>query len=219
MARNKFPEETRRLIVETAAKLFLEKGYEKTSIQDIINNLGGLSKGAIYYHFKSKEEIMYAVADLLYADSDKAMAEICRRKDLNGRQKLREIFRASVEATSRRQMTEVLPDMLKNPQFLVLFLETSVQKESPDLLTPVIEEGISDGSIVTDYPRELAEVLMLLGNLWLNPLVYKGDTETVMRRVSFYKELTGKLGLDLVTSDMLEILKESIAVCEEKEEK
>ena len=85
MARNKFPEETRRLIVETAAKLFLEKGYEKTSIQDIINNLGGLSKGAIYYHFKSKEEIMYAVADLLYADSDKAMAEICRRKDLNGR--------------------------------------------------------------------------------------------------------------------------------------
>ena len=181
MARNKFPEETRRLIVETAAKLFLEKGYEKTSIQDIINNLGGLSKGAIYYHFKSKEEIMYAVADLLYADSDKAMAEICRRKDLNGRQKLQEIFRASVEVTSRRQMTEVLPDMLKNPQFLVLFLETSVQKESPDLLTPVIEEGISDGSIVTDYPRELAEVLMLLGNLWLNPLVYKGDTETVMR--------------------------------------
>ena len=50
MARNKHPEETVNLILETAARLFMEKGYEHTSIQDIINNLGGLSKGAIYHH-------------------------------------------------------------------------------------------------------------------------------------------------------------------------
>ena len=67
MARNKYPEETRNLIIDTAARLFVEKGYEHTSIQDIINNLGGLSKGAIYHHFKSKDEIMNAVADKLYA--------------------------------------------------------------------------------------------------------------------------------------------------------
>ena len=54
MARNKYPEETRNLIIDTAARLFVEKGYEHTSIQDIINNLGGLSKGAIYHHFKSR---------------------------------------------------------------------------------------------------------------------------------------------------------------------
>ena len=65
MARNKYPEETRNLIIDTAARLFVEKGYEHTSIQDIINNLGGLSKGAIYHHFKSKDEIMNAVADKL----------------------------------------------------------------------------------------------------------------------------------------------------------
>ena len=56
MARNKHPEETRNLIIDTAARLFIEQGYEHTSIQDIINHLGGLSKGAIYHHFKSKEE-------------------------------------------------------------------------------------------------------------------------------------------------------------------
>ena len=54
MARNKYPEATKKLIIETAGRLFLEKGYEHTSIQDIIDNLGGLSKGAIYHHFKSK---------------------------------------------------------------------------------------------------------------------------------------------------------------------
>ena len=39
MARNKYPEETKKLIVDTAARLFMEKGYDHTSIQDIIDNL------------------------------------------------------------------------------------------------------------------------------------------------------------------------------------
>ena len=52
MARNKHHEETVGRILDVASRLFLEKGYEHTSIQDIINNLGGLSKGAIYHHFK-----------------------------------------------------------------------------------------------------------------------------------------------------------------------
>lgn len=63
MARNKYPEETVNLILDVAGRLFMEKGYEHTSIQDIIDNLGGLSKGAIYHHFKSKEEILDAVTD------------------------------------------------------------------------------------------------------------------------------------------------------------
>ena len=54
MARNKYPEETRNLIIDTAARLYSEKGYDHTSIQDIIDHLGGLSKGAIYHHFKVK---------------------------------------------------------------------------------------------------------------------------------------------------------------------
>ena len=60
MARNKHPEETVNLILDVAFRLFMEKGYEHTSIQDIINQLGGLSKGAIYHHFKSKEDILIA---------------------------------------------------------------------------------------------------------------------------------------------------------------
>ncbi len=43
MARNKHPEETVNLILDKAFDLFMEKGYEHTSIQDLLNNLGGLS--------------------------------------------------------------------------------------------------------------------------------------------------------------------------------
>lgn len=63
MARNKYPEETIRRILDVAQGLFLEKGYDSTSIQDIIDGLGGLSKGAVYHHFKSKEDIFNAVGD------------------------------------------------------------------------------------------------------------------------------------------------------------
>ena len=54
MARNKHPEETVEKILAVSAKLFMEKGYEHTTLQDIIDNLGGLTKGAIYHHFKGR---------------------------------------------------------------------------------------------------------------------------------------------------------------------
>ena len=56
MGRNKYPEETIRKILDTAERLFIEKGYDHASLQEIIDETG-LSKGAIYHHFTSKEDI------------------------------------------------------------------------------------------------------------------------------------------------------------------
>ena len=61
MARNKYPEITVEKILEVSQRLFLTKGYDNTTIQDIVDELGGLTRGAIYHHFKSKEEIMDAL--------------------------------------------------------------------------------------------------------------------------------------------------------------
>ena len=47
MARNKYPEVTVEKILEVSQRLFMEKGYDNTTIQDIVNELGGLTKGAI----------------------------------------------------------------------------------------------------------------------------------------------------------------------------
>ena len=135
MARNKYPEETKNLIIDTASKLFIENGYEHTSIQDIIEHLGGLSKGAIYHHFKSKEEIMMAVAEKLYSNSSAKMYKIRERKDLNGRQKLEEVFRISIFAMEQKNMFSAAPDMMKNPQLLVIFLKDVVQKEAAQFFT------------------------------------------------------------------------------------
>ena len=66
MARNKYPEQTVEKILDVSQELFLEKGYEQTTIQDIVNHLEGLSKGAIYHHFKSKDEILAALEGRIY---------------------------------------------------------------------------------------------------------------------------------------------------------
>ena len=97
MARSKNPEGTVNLIMDAAFRLFMEKGYEHTSVQDIIDNLGGLSKGAIYHHFKSKEEILVAVVERMTAESNRVLADIRDRSDLNGREKLKTIFKSSVK--------------------------------------------------------------------------------------------------------------------------
>ena len=59
MARNAHPEVTRTRILDAAQRLFMAKGYEHTSIQNIVDELGDLSKGAIYHHFGSKQERDY----------------------------------------------------------------------------------------------------------------------------------------------------------------
>ena len=202
MARNKYPEETRNLIIETAERLFIEKGYEHTSIQDIIDHLGGLSKGAIYYHFKSKEEIMDAVATKMYSPSNDQLYRICRRKDLNGLEKLRELFRTSAFSPALKEMFSAAPDMMKNPLLLKLLLNET-QTEAADMVRKILEEGIGDGSIRTEYPRELAEVLMLVSNVWLNPMIYHSSPAEIVQKLKFYQYTLKLWGLDILDDEVI----------------
>ena len=86
--RNKYPEITVEKILNVAQRLFLEKGYDNTTIQDIVDHLDGLSKGAVYHHFKSKEEIMDAVGDRMFL-ANNPFEVVRQRSDLNALEKLR----------------------------------------------------------------------------------------------------------------------------------
>lgn len=58
----KTEEERRSEILYTANQLFIEKGYDNTSISDILNKIG-IAKGTLYYYFQLKEDIMNAIID------------------------------------------------------------------------------------------------------------------------------------------------------------
>ena len=141
VARNKHPEETVNLILDVAFRLFMEKGYEHTSIQDIIDHLGGLSKGAIYHHFKSKEDILVAVTDRITAESNQMLADIRDRSDMSGQEKLKTIFRESIRRPVQNDIFTVAPDFHKNPKLLFSLLHDTIDEAAPNYILPIIKQG------------------------------------------------------------------------------
>ena len=208
MARNKHPEETVRSILDVSFRLFMEKGYEHTSIQDILDQLGGLSKGAIYHHFKSKEDILVAVADKMMSESNRRLAEIMNRIDLNGKEKLKTIFKASLNRRVQEEMFTVAPEMRSNPNLLFSFLQETVEEAAPHYVLPIIRQGIEDGSIETDYPEELAELIMLVANVWTNPMIFHCSAEESYRKFIVFGQMLRGLGVDIIDREMSERVRE-----------
>ena len=212
MARNKHPEETINLILEVAFRLFMEKGYEHTSIQDIIDHLGGLSKGAIYHHFKSKEDILVAVTDRMTAESNQMLAAIRDRSDLTGREKLKTIFKESISRPVQNDIFTVAPDFHNNPKLLFSLLHETIEEAAPNYILPIIKQGISDGSIQTDYPEQLAELILLTANVWMNPMIFDSSEEESHRKFMVFSKMLKGLGLDVVDDEILERLQELTAI-------
>ena len=206
MARNKYPEETVNLILDTATRLFVQKGYERTSIQDIINNLGGLSKGAIYHHFKSKEEILIAVTNKMTEVSNKMLFKIRNAPNMTGKEKLKKLLEDPLNRPVHDEIFSAAPNIKSSPALVSSILMESVETVAPEYVLPIIKQGIEDGSIRTEYPEELAELIMLVGNVWLDPMVFDDDPEKIYRKCVMFDKMLRGFGLDIIDESIFERL-------------
>lgn len=215
MARNKHPEETVEVILDVAFRLFMEKGYEHTSIQDIISELGGLSKGAIYHHFRSKDDILMAVTDRMTAQSNQMLAAIRDRSDLNGREKLKKIFKESISRPVQNDIFTVAPNFHDNPKLLFSLLHDTIDEVAPNYILPIIRQGISDGTIEAEYPEQLAELILLTANVWMNPMIFDSSVEESCRKFMVFARMLQGFGLDILDDEILERLRELTAIYQE----
>ena len=199
MARNKYPEVTVEKILEAAQKLFLEKGYDNTTIQNIVDELGGLTKGAVYHHFRSKEEIMDALGDKLSLNNN-PFETVRKRQDLNGLQKMKLAILLNQSDETQVELTKQAIPMLQNPHVLARMIETNRRVMCPYWLE-LIEEGKRDGSIQTEYARELSEFLVLM-DLWMLPSVFPAGKEEIAQRFCCIKEMLEKMGLPLLDEEI-----------------
>ena len=204
MARNKYPEETVARILDTSLRLFLERGYEKTTIQDIVDNLDGLTKGAIYHHFKSKEEILDAALERADRATFERYDAIRADASMTGLEKLQAMFDASAGSS---QM-ELLPRMgvetapVRNARLLAMMYRSVFEEVVPRYIEPIVRQGVEDGSIRTEHPREMAEVVVLLANFWAAPLFADLSSEQLAARMEFYTELVRRMGADLSAGEV-----------------
>lgn len=201
MARNKYPEQTIELILETSKQLFLTKGYENTSIQDILNNLSGLSKGAIYHHFKSKEAIFEAISNREAEKKKIIFLKIKNNKNLKGSDKLKEIIKFNILSKSTKNIIDLCPNLLNNPKFLATEFKQINEIFVPEFITPIIKEGIKDGSIKTCNAEELAEIIMLLINIWINPLIFD-NSKNLNNKIEVINEFLKPYGLILFDENL-----------------
>ena len=200
MARNRNPEETRRKILEVSKELFLEKGFDNTSIQDIINRLGGLTKGVIYHHFGSKNEILQSII----SENNQQILNYNWRGE-TGLEKIQNSLMDSFSNFEQQRLVYSASIMLRSPrllgeQYLNLF---------SDFLPGVREkvfEGVKDKSIKTEYPEELADLILLTLNIWIGFQISIYTVEELKHKMNFIKLTFEGLGVQLITDEMMEII-------------
>ena len=188
------PEQWKQEILDAAKALFLSKGYEETSITDIMELAGG-AKGMFYRFYESKEEVMHALGDRMFFENNPFEA-VRGRSDLNGLQKIREVLILNRADEDRESINAQAVDILKDPRILAAAVEANRRVLTP-LWLELIEEGRRDGSIRTEYARELSELLPLI-NFWLLPSVFPADADELRHKCRFVAEVLALMGLPIM---------------------
>jgi len=206
MPRKNNPRQTVESILAVSSKLFLEKGYDQTSMQNIVDALG-MSKGAIFHHFGSKEEIFNAVMHRQFEASERKMREwldeMERAPDrLTARERIARLFEWNIKDRKLHAFDKVFVSMQKSPHILVANMLDGVNKSAP-LLAKLIKEGIADGSIQTEFPDECAQAVFLLFNIWCDHVIFECDMGQLRRRLVFLQQTLKAIGADIFSDDLI----------------
>jgi len=174
---------TKRKIFETSMKLFAEKGYDATSIEDITATVG-VAKGTLYYHFSSKEEIFNFLIEegikLLQNSVDIKTAKLENYVD-----KLKAVILIQIKIVNKYQ------------DFITILLGQFYGKEARnrmcqdyvygyiDKIEKIVEEGIKAEQIKEGNPKVIASEIY---GLIASTLVYKMKNQENLEVIKLYKE-------------------------------
>ena len=203
----KTPEEWRKEILNAAQNLFISKGYEETSISDIMDMAGG-AKGMFYRFFQSKEEVMHALGNQMFFENNPFDA-IKERNDLNGLQKIKSLLALNRSDAERNQLSMQAVPILKDPHILAAAVEENRRVLTP-LWLELLEEGKNDGSIKTEYTKELSEILPLI-NFWLMPTVFPATEEEIHHKYRCVMDVLNYMGLTNFAEEAISFTEKFIA--------
>ena len=94
----------------------------------------------------------------------------------------------------------------RRPQIGKVLIRSVLDDAAPNYVQPILEEGMADGSIQTDSPRELAQALLLLTDLWAAPILQPVPPEEVRSRCLFLNQLTRPFGFELMDEELIQQL-------------
>ncbi|MCC8161251.1 MAG: TetR/AcrR family transcriptional regulator [Oscillospiraceae bacterium] len=176
-------------ILDIAEHLFNEKGYAKTTIDDILKE-SGIAKGTLYYHFKSKEDILSAMIERQIERRKQSIRQIAEDKTISAAEKL---FQVITLLSKSGTLADGLHEK-ENSELHQKSFTRSLMLFAP-IVTDIIEQGIKSGEFSTPYPRESVELLFCASQLH-DPGVFVWTKEERRRKVeAFFWILELTLGI------------------------
>ncbi len=214
-------------LLSISRKLFFSKGYEKTTVSDIIDEIG-IAKGTFYHYFKSKEDLLDKLVENFNTDTYSAV-DIIVKSDLSPLKKFEHVFKVIKDVkTENYDLMITLLDFMydeKNILFKEKLYKNYMRNLSP-VLTTIIEEGSQDGSFRTFEPETTAEIILslfmkfgeLLGPMWKR--VYEEPEITLIIELkgrSLVNAIERILGvqeniLDIFDEEVIEYFKKRILI-------
>lgn len=183
-------------ILDCAQNFFFTQGYEQTSIQMIIDEVG-IAKGTFYHYFRSKEELLDGVIERMLYQTLEVLAPIVEDEQLDSLEKF-------------NQFVNYLSDWkLENITFFKEVMKVYFQEENAlfrekinqarvhfavPLLGQIIRQGIKEGEFETDDPELMAEIIIEMGqplsrsfaDLVMNADQGDGDLAIIRKRINGY---------------------------------
>jgi len=166
-----------------AIDCFARLGYQGTSI-DRIASAAGVTKGAVYYHFRDKEELLFAaVKDRVGGFEKQILADVL--PDEGALATLRRVvdacfFHATVSNHRRFIITLMVEALDTNPRLTLEF--RNILRRMRAFLAVVIRRGQQDGTLRADVPTETAATTVMGGIIGAEVQHYQDPEEVDLRR-------------------------------------
>lgn len=151
--------ETRRLeIILGAKKLFEKWGYEQTSVEAIIKEVG-IAKGTFYYYFKTKKDILIALVKHISLDIEAHFTSILELKNVTSVEKLRLMIRG--DEKTQKSVPSVM-EIVHKPENRELQEQLNVHtiEVIAPLIAQVIVQGNKEGVFACEMPIESVQLLL-----------------------------------------------------------
>ncbi|MCM2986004.1 TetR/AcrR family transcriptional regulator [Bacillus safensis] len=184
----KHPEERKNDILNAAEALFSTKGYQKTTIIDILKAVG-IAKGTFYYYFASKEEVMDAIIDRIIKEDIIVAKRIAAEPDLPVVDKLFRIIMA--QSPQQGSHKQGMIDQFHQPSNAEMHQKSLIKaiKELSPVLADVIQQGVEEGTFKTKYPQETVEFLLASAQVIFDEGLFQWTAEESLQRALAFIEI------------------------------
>jgi AcrR family transcriptional regulator len=177
----KQPDVRKAEIISAARRLFQTRDYEKTTMQDVMNDLG-IAKGTIYYYFSSKEDLLDAVIDQMAGEAFARMQSVVDNAGGNALERIRQLIAAGNIADENPEVMAQIHNP-KNAAMHASMLAAAVKISAP-LYARVIQQGCEEGHFQVDAPLEAAELILTSVQFLLDTGIYQWTEEDLVRRAA-----------------------------------